>query len=162
VSIGDVRRRVQIRTHDCDLRVGPGEQEARIVGAAAHGVVARAVRGPHDDADRGHLAVGDCVDHLAAVLDDALLLVLLAHHEPRHVVQVEQRHSASLADLDELRGLVRRVGEYHLSREKGPISTRAILSEGGGTPVHTLTPLFARMPIGNPCTSAQAVTSVVP
>ena len=40
----------------------------------------------------GDLRVGDGVDHLGAVLDDAALLVLLAHHVARGVLEEQQRH----------------------------------------------------------------------
>ena len=51
--------------------------------------------------------------HLGAVLGDAALLVLLAHHEARDVLQKHQRDVALAAQLDEMRGLQRRLGEQH-------------------------------------------------
>jgi hypothetical protein len=49
---------------------------------------------------------------LAPAFDDALLLVLRApDHEAGDVLQEEQRGSALVAELDELRALVGRVGE---------------------------------------------------
>ena len=51
--------------------------------------------------------------HLRAVLRDAAALVLLADHEPGDVLQKDQRHAAHVAQLDEVRGLQRRLRKEH-------------------------------------------------
>ena len=67
--------------HHADPRVGPGEQEARAVSAAAHPVVARAEAAADHHRQLGDAGGGDRGDQLGAVLGDALGLVLAADHE---------------------------------------------------------------------------------
>ena len=59
----------------------------------------------------GDLRVADRVDHLGTVLDDPALLVLLADHVPRGVLEEEERHVDLVGQLDELGGLVGLLGE---------------------------------------------------
>ncbi len=61
----------------------------------------------------GDPRVGDGVDHLGAVLDDAALLVVLAHHVARGVLEEQQGHVGLVAELDELGGLVGLLAEEH-------------------------------------------------
>ena len=61
----------------------------------------------------GHDRVGDGVHHLRAVLGDAAALVLPADHEAGDVLQEDQRDAAQVAQLDEVRGLERRLREQH-------------------------------------------------
>ncbi len=95
--------------HHRDLGLGPHEQQPRLVGPAAHAVVARAVAAADDHRELGHGAVADGVDHLGPVLGDAAVLVLPAHHEAGDVLQEHQRDAPRVAQLDEvgaLQGLV--------------------------------------------------------
>jgi hypothetical protein len=59
--------------------------------------VAGAVGGAQHDGEVRDRAVRDGVDHLGAVLDDAVLLVLLADHVAGRVLQEHQRGVAELA-----------------------------------------------------------------
>ncbi|MNQ70700.1 hypothetical protein D3C85_853440 [compost metagenome] len=93
--------------HHRGLAVGPGEDEARVEAAAAHGVVAGAVGAADHDGQLGHGGVGHRLDHLRAVLDHAELFRLGADHEAGGVVEEQDRRVALLAQLDELRGLGR-------------------------------------------------------
>ena len=101
------------RAHHRALRAGPGEEEARVEGAAVHAVVAGAVGRTHDHAEVRDGGVGDGVDHLGAVLDDPALLVVLADHVAGRVVQEQQRGVGLVGELDELRRLLRLLGEQH-------------------------------------------------
>ena len=67
-----------LAAHDRDAAVGPHPQEPRLVGAAAHAVVAGAERAADDDGELRHDRVRDGVHHLGAVLGDAGALVLRA------------------------------------------------------------------------------------
>src|SRR5690606_32646676 len=70
-----------VATHYGHLRAGPAHDQARVVGLAAHGVVARAVAVAHDHGEFRHHAVALGVHHLGAVLYDAAVLAAAAHHE---------------------------------------------------------------------------------
>src|SRR4029453_13700465 len=99
--------------HHRDAVVRPGEDEARVVGAARHAVVPGAVRRTDHDREMRHRAVRDRVDELGAVLDDPALLVSAADHEAGDVLQEDDRRVGLVAELDELRPLLRRLGEEH-------------------------------------------------
>ena len=62
------------------------------------------------------LRVRDRVDHQRAVLDDPALLVVLADHEAGRVVQEDERHVLLVGELDELRRLLRLLGEQDPAR----------------------------------------------
>ena len=81
-----------IAAHHGVARGGPGENEARVVGFAAHGVVSGAETAAADHGDFRHDAVGDGVHHLGAGADDAAPFGFLADHEAVHVVQENQRN----------------------------------------------------------------------
>ena len=83
-----------LAAHDRDLGLGPHEQQARLVGPAAHAVVAGPVAAADDHGELGHGAVADRVDHLGPVLGDAAVFVLLADHEAGDVLQEDQRECA--------------------------------------------------------------------
>ncbi len=100
-------------THHRGARVGPGEEEAWLVGTTAHPVVARAVGRPDVDREVGDRRVGDGVDHHRPVLDDAPLLVLLADHVARRVLEEQQGDVDLVGQLDELGRLVGFLGEEH-------------------------------------------------
>ena len=102
-----------LAAHHRDARVGPHPQQPRLVGAAAHAVVAGAKRSADDDRELRHDRVGDGVDHLRAVLRDARALVLPADDEAGDVLKKDQRDAAQVAQLDEVRRLQRRLGEQH-------------------------------------------------
>src|SRR5581483_4431320 len=96
-----------LAAHHRDARIGPHEDEARAVGAAAHAVIAGAEAAADDDGELRYLGAGDRGHHLGAVARDAARLVLLADHEARDVLQEYQRDSPLAAKLDEMRGLER-------------------------------------------------------
>src|SRR5260221_1332972 len=108
---GGEHARGLLAAHHRDARVGPGPEEARIEGAPAHAVVARAERAADDHGELRHLRARDRRNHLGAVLGDAAVLVLLAHHEAGDVLQEEQRNAALRRELDEVRALQRRFRE---------------------------------------------------
>src|SRR5207237_2423089 len=62
--------------HDADATIGPGEQEARAVGAPGHAVIAGAETAADQHRDLGHLRGSDGGDQLGAVLGDAFRLIL--------------------------------------------------------------------------------------
>ena len=97
--------------HDGDAGVGVAEEEARLEGAAHHGVVAGAVAGAHQEGNGRHFAVGDGVDQFGAVLDDSALFIIFAHHEAGDVLQEEQGRPVLVAQLDEMGSLVGRFAE---------------------------------------------------
>src|SRR5207249_738453 len=68
------RRRRLIRAHHGVPRAGPGEDEGRVEGFAAQGVVARAERTADDDGDLRDGRVADGVHQLGAAADDSLAL----------------------------------------------------------------------------------------
>src|SRR5699024_9337499 len=70
-----------LAAHHADARVGPHPEEARAVGAAAHGVVAGTEAAADDHGELGYVRAGHGGDHLGPVLGDAGLFVFLADHE---------------------------------------------------------------------------------
>src|SRR5262249_29681917 len=70
-----------VAAHDGVTRGGPGKNEARVVGFAAHGVVTGAETAAADDGNLGYHGVGHRVDHFCASTDDAAPLGVLADHE---------------------------------------------------------------------------------
>ena len=100
-----------LAAHDRDARVGPHEQHARRIGAAAHAVVAGAERAADQHGELGHGGGGHGRHHLGAVTRDAFVLVLAADHEAGDVLQEHQRDLALRAQLDEVRALLRRLRE---------------------------------------------------
>lgn len=76
-----------LTAHDGDPGRGKHVQEAGVVSAAAHSVVASAVRCAEDRCDLGHVGVGHSGDHLGAVFSDALGFDLLANHEASDILQ---------------------------------------------------------------------------
>ena len=93
--------------HHGDAVIGPGEDEAGVVGTAGHGVVARPVAGADHQREVRHRRVGDGVDQLGAVLDDPALLVAGAHHEAGDVLHEEDGGVGPVAQRDELGALLR-------------------------------------------------------
>ena len=102
-----------LAAHDGDARVRPGPEEPRAVRAAAHAVIAGAVRRADDHGELRHARAGHGRDELRAVLGDAAALGVFADHEARDVLQEQQRHAAAVAELDEVRGFQRGLGEQH-------------------------------------------------
>src|ERR1700688_2530594 len=92
---------------------GPGEHEARVVGFAAHGVVACAEAAAADDGNFGHHTVGDSVDHFCAGANDAAPFGVLADHEAVYVVQKNQRDAVLVAVEDEAGGFFGGFGINH-------------------------------------------------
>src|SRR5260370_14020744 len=79
--LGDDREHLRrlLATPDGDAVVGPGEDEAGIVGAAAPAVIAGAEARADMQRQLRHACIGHRLDHLRAVLDDAAPLRLGAH-----------------------------------------------------------------------------------
>src|SRR5688572_4484104 len=100
-----------LAAHDGDARVGPGPEEARAEGAAAHAVVPGAEGSSEDHRELRHARARDRGHHLRAVLGDAAALVLAPHHEAGDVLQEDERRAALGAELDEVRALERRLRE---------------------------------------------------
>ena len=104
-------RRRLLAPHDADPGVRPHPELARPVGAAAHPVVPGAEASADDDRELRHRGARDGRHHLRAVLRDAALLVLPAHHEAGDVLQEHQRHLPLVAQLDEVRRFEGRLAE---------------------------------------------------
>src|SRR5580658_1606637 len=99
--------------HDGNTRVRPLEQEARRIGAAAHGVVAGPIAAADDDGELGHVGAGDRGDKLGAVLGDAAGFGAPPDHEAGDVLQEQQRNLFARAQFDEVRALQRALREQH-------------------------------------------------
>ncbi len=113
-------------THDGDLGRGPQEGEAIVKGPARHAVGSRAVGRADDERDVRDGRVGHRVEHLGALLDDALGLGVLPNHVAGDVLEEHQWHVDLVAELDELRGLLRRL------RVDDPV----VGEDADGIPVH--------------------------
>src|SRR5262245_45448716 len=99
--------------HHGDAVVGPGEDESRVVGAAAHGVIARAVTPADHQRDGGHGRIRDRVDQLRAAADDSLLFVTAPDHKACDVLQEQQWDVLLVAQLNELRAFFGGFGDQH-------------------------------------------------
>ncbi len=100
-----------LAAHDRDARVRPRPQEARAKAAPAHAVVAGAEAAADHHRHLRHLRAADRVHHLRAVLGDALGLVFPADHVAGDILQENQRDTPLAAELDEVRGLQRALGD---------------------------------------------------
>ena len=105
-------RRLLAAHHGCP-GIRPAEQEAGRIATAAHAVIAGAKAGTALDRDLRHGGVRHRLDHLAAVLDHAALLALLANHVAGRVLQIDDGLAQLALALDEMRGLV---GTRHIDR----------------------------------------------
>ena len=110
---GGEHARGLLAAHDRDARIGPLKQEARRIGAAAHGVVARAVAAADDHGELRHRRAGHRGHELRAVLGDAAGLRAPPDHEAGDVLQEQQRNLLARAQLDEVRALEGALGEQH-------------------------------------------------
>ena len=90
--------------HDGGAGGGPGEDEVRIEAAAAHAVIARAIRAADGDGEFGNPGVGDGLDHFGTMLDGAAAFGLQPDHVAGGVLQEDERRAELVAGLDELRG----------------------------------------------------------
>ena len=97
-----------LAAHHGGAAVGPGEDEARVVGAAAHAVVAGAETAADHDRDLRHGRVGHRLYHLGAVLHDAAALGVGADHESGRILQIDDRRPLLAAELEELEVLLHR------------------------------------------------------
>ena len=102
-----------VAAHHRVTRRGPGKHEARIVGLAAHGVVAGAEAAAADHRNFRHHAIGHGVHHFRAGADDAAPFGFFADHEAVHVVQKNQRDEVLIAVEDEARGFFGGFGVDH-------------------------------------------------
>src|SRR6185437_12256302 len=98
-----------LAAHDGDAVVGPGEDEARIIGAAAHAVIAGAEARADMQGELRHRRIRHRLDHLRAMLDDAAPLRLGADHVARRVLEIDDRRAGLAHELDELPGLGRAI-----------------------------------------------------
>src|SRR5262249_25331318 len=73
------------------------------------GVVTGAVGSANHDGDCRHRGVGDGVDQLGAVADNALFLVRASHHEAGNVLQKKQRDVLLVTKLNKLRAFTGRL-----------------------------------------------------
>jgi len=99
--------------HHADLGARPGDDQVRLVGPAAHHVVAGAVGLAQHHRDLRDGRAGGRVQELGAVANDPRRLDLGADHEPRHVDQIDERDPERIAQVDEARRLVGGVDEQH-------------------------------------------------
>ena len=109
-----------VAAHHGDARVRPHPQLARLERASAHRVVAGAERAAGDDGELRHLRVRDRHHELRPVAGDAAGLVLRADHEAGDVLQEDERDAPLAAELDEVRALLRRLGEEHAVVREDP------------------------------------------
>ena len=93
-------------SHHADLGRRPRDDQVRLIGAAAHHVVAGAVGLAQHDRDLRDGRVRRRVEHLRAVPDDPRLLDLGPDHEPWHVHQEHKRDRVCIAEVDEPCSLV--------------------------------------------------------
>ena len=75
-----------------------------------HRVVARPARVPQRNNDLWHARGRHGLDHFRAGTDNAAALRLGTDHEPRHVLQIDERMPVAVALADELGGLPSRLG----------------------------------------------------
>lgn len=102
-----------VGTHDAASANGPGEEESRLIGAAAHGIVSCAVGSAQDDRNVRHGRAADGGHELRALLDDARVLGLGADHESGHVVQEDDGRALLVTQADKVGALGRFVGVDH-------------------------------------------------
>src|SRR5690606_11951640 len=88
--------------HNGNARVRPGEQEARLISASRHGVIAGSEGSSDQDRDHGHPRGRHGGDELGSMLGDAAFLEMAAHHETGYVLQEDERNSAFFAKLYEM------------------------------------------------------------
>ena len=110
--LGDDRHHLGrlLAAHHRNPGVRPGKQEARPEGPPAHAVMAGAERAADLQGQLRHAGVGDRLDHLRAVLDDARGLGLDADEIAGGVLQKDDRQAGLAAELDELPRLARAGG----------------------------------------------------
>ena len=124
-----------LAAHHRDARVRPHPEQPRLVGAAAHPVVACAERSADDDGELRHDGVGHGVDHLGAVLRDAARSYWRPTMNP-------------VMFCRKISGTPRRL--------QSSMKCVAFSADSENS-----TPLFAMMPTRKPCSRAKPVTSVV-
>ncbi len=91
--------------HNGDLGIGPHEEKARIIGPAAHSIVAGAETAADDHREFWDLGIGHRVDELGAIFRDDAMLVFFADNEARDVLEKEQGNFFLSAKLNEMRAL---------------------------------------------------------
>ncbi len=100
-----------LTAHHADARIRPHPQEARLVAAAAHGVIAGAKTSADQHGELGHVRARHGGHHLRAILRNARVFVFASDHEPGDVLKENQRDIALIAQFYEVRALQRRLGE---------------------------------------------------
>src|SRR5262245_16366129 len=96
--------------HDRIARCRPGENETRVVGFAAHGVVTCAEAAATNHRNLRHHGIGHRVDHFCAGADDAGPLGVFADHEAVDVVEENQWDAVLIAVENEASGFFRGFG----------------------------------------------------
>ena len=99
-----------VAAHDGVPRGGPSEDETRVKGFAAHGVIAGAETAAADDRNFRHYAVRHRINHFCAGADDAGPFGVFADHEAIDVVEENQRDAVLVAVEDEASGFLGGLG----------------------------------------------------
>src|SRR5262249_7751318 len=102
-----------LSAHHGDAVVRPGEDEARVVGATTHRVIARAVTAADHQRNRGHGRIRDRVDQFRAAANDSLLFITAPDHKAGDVLQEQQRNVLLVAEGNELRAFFGGFGNQH-------------------------------------------------
>src|SRR5690606_28778803 len=88
--------------HHRNTGVGPHEQQARTVRAAAHAVVPGPEGATNDHGEFRHGSGGYSRDHFGAMARDAFVFVASSNHEAADVLQENQGNLALAAQFDEM------------------------------------------------------------
>src|SRR5262249_7935691 len=105
------------------------KNEARIESAARHAIVTSAIAGSNHQRDMRDCRVGDSVNKLGSILNNAAFLIAHADHEAGNVLQKEHGDSAKIAQLDKLCPLL-----CFLGKENTIVSEHANRKAMNGTP----------------------------
>mmetsp|Transcript_43437 Transcript_43437/g.93051 ORF Transcript_43437/g.93051 Transcript_43437/m.93051 type:complete len:374 (+) Transcript_43437:504-1625(+) len=98
-------------THHADARVGPHEEEARVVSPSAHAVISSPMAAGDDHCDLRNISTSNGVHHLGTISSDPSILVRFADHEASDVLEEEKWDSPLVAQLDEVRAFLSRFAE---------------------------------------------------
>src|SRR5437764_5254492 len=116
-------------THNGNAMIGPGKNEARIERAPRHTIVTSAITGPNHQRDMWDCRVGDSVNKLGSILNNAAFLIKRADHEAGNVLQKENGDGAGIAQLDKVCPLLCLLG-----KENTIVSEHANRKAMDGTP----------------------------
>ena len=116
--------------HDGDLGGGPCEIEVGAQVLRAHHAVGAAVGFARDDRELRHGGLGEGVEQLGAVADDAAVLLLDAGHEAGDILEGDERDVEGVAEADEARALDAGVDVEHAGEERGLVGDDADRAAG--------------------------------